>query len=66
MSDTDKRLEELEIKVAFQEDLLAKLDEVLTAMRDEIEELRRDVAALTEGLDRLTPEAPEDAPPPHY
>ena len=68
MSEIDRRIEEVEIKVSFQEDLLAKLDEVLTAMRGEIEELRQDVLALTEAINRGPPEAhaPEDEVPPHY
>ncbi len=62
----EKRLEEVEVKLAFQEDLLAKLDEALRTFIDEVGDLRREVNALREAVDRLTPDAPEDDPPPHY
>ncbi|MEN0066019.1 MAG: SlyX family protein [Myxococcota bacterium] len=65
MSETDKRLTDLEVKVAFQEDLLAKLDEVLRTVRDEVEGLRRDMDALREAVERQAPDA-TDEPPPHY
>ena len=60
-----ERIEALEIKVAFQEHLLAELDDVLRALRDEVERLRRDVGSVKEQVDAMQP-APENAPPPHY
>jgi len=66
VSGVDERLENLEVKVAFQEDLLAKLDEVLTALRDEVEELRRELGSLRDTVERQSPDPPEDEPPPHY
>jgi len=66
MSEMTKRLEEVEVKLAFQEDLVAKLDEVLTALRGEVEELRRDVRAMSETVERLSPDEPDDDAPPHY
>lgn len=69
MSDTERRLEDLEVKLSFQEKLLSDLDDVVRQTRDALEALRRDVRALTEELERGRPEAPvppEEEVPPHY
>jgi uncharacterized coiled-coil protein SlyX len=60
-----KRIDDLEVKVAFQEHLLAQLDEVLQTMRDEIDDLRRELGDAKSQLAALAP-APENVPPPHY
>ena len=60
----DGRLTDLEVKVAFQEHLLAELDEVIRSMRAQIEELQREVRSLREQQE-LGPEDP-DQKPPHY
>lgn len=69
MSDAERRIEDLEVKVAFQEKLLADLDEVLRHLRDEIESVQRAVVSLTEEVQRAQPDGPrkmEDEVPPHY
>lgn len=55
----------LEVKLAFQEKLLAELDEVIRAMRDEIDMLRAEMHHISE---RVPPDAQPivDEKPPHY
>jgi len=59
------RMETLEVKVAFQEHLLGELDEVIRALRDELDTLRADLRSVRDEVKQLSPE-PEDAKPPHY
>lgn len=56
-------MEALEVKVAFQEHLLAELDDVLRLVRDKVERLEAQVAGLE--ASRASQQI-EDAPPPHY
>lgn len=59
------RIEDLEVKVAFQEKGLADLDEVVRRLRDEVEALRTEVDALRAAV---RPGAAEtvDEKPPHW
>lgn len=59
MSPAEKRIEDLEIKVAFQEKQIADLDEVLRDQRTEVDALRRALEALTDAVER-TLGAPDD------
>ena len=60
----EDRMTELEVKVAFQERLLAELDEVIRQLRDEVEQLGTDVGQLRQ-QGSMAPEDP-DQKPPHY
>ena len=61
----ENRIEDLEVKVAFQEHTIAELDGVIQKLRTELEDLRSEVAKTrSELLSRLPPA--EDAPPPHW
>ena len=60
----DDRLTELEVKVAFQENLLGELDEVIQLLRRQIESLQREVEELKETREELGDEPYEK--PPHY
>lgn len=62
---TDKRIEDLEIKVAFQEHSLSQLDEVIQTLRGEMDDLKKETSSLKQELNALQP-APENAPPPHW
>jgi SlyX protein len=70
MSDT--RIEELEIRVAFQEDLLQKLDDALAHQQREVLELRTVLRQMTHQIQTLEAAFPdgESDPghekPPHY
>ena len=63
--DPEKRIEDLEVKVAFQEHSLSQLDEVIRNLRAEVDALKRETATLKQEMDAMQP-APEDAPPPHW
>ena len=66
---TDARLIELEIKASYTEDLLDKLDQIVTRQQDQIDRLTREVQFLRQ-------QAPDEGPvpqrnlrdelPPHY
>jgi uncharacterized coiled-coil protein SlyX len=58
-------VENLEIKVAFQEHCLSQLDEVIQALRLEVDMLKAETSSLKQELGALQP-SPEDGPPPHW
>jgi uncharacterized coiled-coil protein SlyX len=60
MSTPDERITELEIRVAYQEKLIATLDEVVRAFTARVERLERREKAEVE------PPPSVDEPPPHY
>jgi len=63
-----ERIIELEKRSAFQEDMIAQLNEVVTAQQRQIDELTKQLAFLRETLvgGDLVKEADEETPPPHY
>ena len=61
----DERVIELEVKVAFQERSLAELDEVVRALRTQVDSLQGDVERLVEHLQVQT-QTTVDERPPHY
>ena len=64
------RVSELEVRVAFQDDLLGTLNAGMAAADATIRALRDDVARLRQSLDGLRvalgPDARDEPPPPHY
>lgn len=60
-----QRIEELEVKFAYQEHLLSELNEVIVAMRDELERLRSDLTAVAEQVNVGMGDLPGEKPP-HY
>ena len=64
----ESRIEEIETKAAFQEDLLQKLDDALASQQKQILDLKGQIKALNEQVRSLEAGLPpvEDAPPPHY
>lgn len=63
----DDRLDELEIKLAFQDKLIRDLDALVRAFGDRLDKTERELAQLREAL--RSPELPLGAPnekPPHY
>ena len=66
--DLQKRLEDLEVKFAFQEDTIHQLDQVIQQQATEIHSLQNDLKTVREQLkETLGPEAPpEEQVPPHY
>lgn len=67
---TDKRIEELESRLAFQDEAIDTLNQSLVALRAQADALERRVAALEAKLKGF--EAPavgrieDEPPPPHY
>ncbi len=70
MKDTQQRIEELEAKLAFQDDALTQLDSALVAQQTRVDQLERRLEALQTklvALESQPPGAPEGhEPPPHY
>ena len=63
-----KRIEDLEVRFAFQDETIQQLDSVIQEQAHEIERLRNELKTVREQLkDSLGPEAPpEEQVPPHY
>lgn len=66
---SDKRFEELETRIAFQEDLLQKLDDALAGQQKQLFDLQARLALVTEQVRELEPtvdQDPDSERPPHY
>ncbi|EAR60988.1 SlyX family protein [Neptuniibacter caesariensis] len=66
-----ERIDELESRVAFQEDTLDKLNEIVSRQEIEIERLTRMIKVINQQVKNINldqgPGNPEDEPPPpHY
>ena len=70
MANDDARLEELESKVAFQEDTIQKLNDVLIEHDTRVHDLESSFRLLLESLSDqatgLETESEDEPPPPHY
>jgi SlyX protein len=72
MSDISKlieRIDALEMRVAYQDDTIEKLNAVVTSQWAQIDALKRQLAALSERLDEAAAAGPRDPlseKPPHY
>ncbi|MGE0872072.1 MAG: SlyX family protein [Kofleriaceae bacterium] len=63
----DDRIDELEIKLAFQDKLISELDAFVKALAERLDETRRDLDQLKKAI--VSPEptvGPANEPPPHY
>ncbi len=65
-SDTSQRLEALEVKAAFTEDLLDQLNLTIYRQQLQITQLQRELQALREQQPEGTPRSLRDELPPHY
>jgi SlyX protein len=66
---TEKRLEELETRVVFQEDTIQKLDDALAAQQQQIMDLERQIQIMGTQIKEIELEPASsgpEAPPPHY
>ncbi|OOE74121.1 MULTISPECIES: SlyX family protein [Salinivibrio] len=73
MSEIDKlqqQIDDLEYKVAFQEDTLEQLNSALTQQQGDIERMTVQIQYLVSKLKNIEPEniasQAEETPPPHY
>ncbi|MGB0955786.1 MAG: SlyX family protein [Panacagrimonas sp.] len=66
----DPRIIDLQTRIAFQEDTLRALDEVIQRQQDQLERIQRSLVALSERMRRIAAEQPAnsaaDEVPPHY
>ena len=65
----DERLDTIETKLAYQEDALEKLNNVVTSQQALIDNLEKACKYLNQRIDELTPDEPgkpADERPPHY
>lgn len=63
----EDRIVELEVRVAYQDKIIADLDEVLRRYTARVDELQREVAELRHRLEDDQPAlGPDDEAPPHY
>lgn len=65
----DDRVTELETRLAFQDDTLQALNDVLVVQQRALDRMQRQVAALIKRQDEMGGQfeaSEEDAPPPHY
>ena len=62
------RLDDLEVRYAFQDETIRQLDEVIQDMSTQVERLKSELKSVREQLkETLGPEAPpEEQVPPHY
>jgi SlyX protein len=61
------RIDELEIRIAHQDNTIADLNEVITAQWKKIEAMERQLLRLGEELQKVDVRSSEqEAPPPHY
>ena len=66
----EERLTELESRMAFQDDTIQKLNDVIIDQQRQIDQLVLQVNAVKQQVDLLMPsliaDASEETPPPHY
>ncbi len=64
------RVEELEIRIAFQDDLIQTLNRDVATLSLEVERLRAELARMRESVDAVrvavSHDVTEEPPPPHY
>ena len=67
-AEANKRFEDLEVKVAFQEELIQQLDEALISQQQQISELQAQLKILRSEFRTLESQLPDgpEPPPPHY
>lgn len=67
---SEERFESLETKIAFQEDLIQKLDDALSDQQQQILDLRvqlQHVSSQVKEMESFAPDSSEpEPPPPHY
>jgi len=67
MSTPEQRLDDLEMRIAYQDKTIADLNEMITAQWKKIERLERQLQRIDEEVQSLDErEAPPNQKPPHY
>jgi SlyX protein len=66
-SSTDERIQDLEVKLAFQDRLIRELDALVRSFGDKLDATQRELKQLKESVrSPETPIGPANEPPPHY
>jgi uncharacterized coiled-coil protein SlyX len=66
-ADVVERVTELEVRVAYQDRVIAALDDVVRAFANRVEGLERELTELRAGAKSPAPAlGPANEPPPHY
>ena len=63
---SEKRLVDIETKLAYQEDLVQHLNKVISDQQGKIDELEKVCRKLVDLSEEMAASRIEDAPPPHY
>ena len=70
MQTSEKRLDDLEIKVSYQEDLVQELNAIVSTQQQSIDRLENTLKLLTERINELSVSLPDnpvtEEKPPHY
>lgn len=70
MTDIQEQVTSLEIKLAFQDDLVETLNQIVIGQQQQLDLLQQQVQLLYQQLKSLQPsniaDLAEEAPPPHY
>ena len=62
-----ERVEDLEVKLAFQDRLIRELDALVRTFGDRLDEVNRELKELKQAIrSPETPVGPANEPPPHY
>lgn len=63
----EERIVELEVRLAYQDKIIADLDEVVQSFASRVEQLERELELLKETVKEGVPDVgPQDEKPPHY
>lgn len=68
----DNRLIEIETRIAFQDDTIEQLNQIVTTQQQQIDQLRKEIIAIaariseSSGADSNIAKQSEETPPPHY
>ncbi|CAG8998875.1 MAG: Protein SlyX [Candidatus Celerinatantimonas neptuna] len=69
-TELEKRIEQLESQLTFQDDTISQLNEALSIQQIQISKLTRQLQLLSDKLKEIQPtqlaSAAEETPPPHY
>ena len=66
-SELAERVEDLEVKLAFQDKLIRELDALVRTFGDQLDDVKRELKELKQSIrSPETPLGPANEPPPHY
>ncbi|HHG90900.1 MAG TPA: SlyX family protein [Devosia sp.] len=67
LAQLEKKIEQLETRIAFQDQTIEELNQTITSQWSEFDRLRREISRLGEQLADLSPpDQSTGEPPPHY